>query len=312
MKQQGYMDYDTFQDELHVINTAESLLEAPSEVDFKSEYANLLQSYKDLTKISRRLIRMSDRSEEALREANSELRTARDIAEAAKAETREFIAMTSHELRTPLAVLKSEIELLSEGIRQPNKKNLHSLSDEVDHFSGLINDMFELSLTDINALSFKDHEIDIADLLEKSVAHFQPLFKEKAIEIQFEKTKHPITLNIDGQRVKQVFGNILKNSYHYTDTGGKLLVRILQLDNAVQLDFSDSAPGLNDEGLNKIFNRFFRAEGSRNRSTGGAGLGMAICKSIMENYNGSISAQHALQGGVSIQLQFPLNLTHQQ
>ena len=301
------MGFDTFEDETKVINQAQANLENAEIGDFKPHYQDLLTAYQDLTKISRRLVRMSDRSEEALRDANEELKIARDAAEAAKEETKEFIAMISHELRTPLAVLQSEVELISEGIRQPNEENLQSLQDEVSHFTRLINDMFELSLTDIHALNCVKEESDLLEILRISLQQFEPMFAEKSIQLNFNPNDiDQISANVDQQRIKQVFTNILKNSRNYTDAGGQIQVSVVKTASEAIISFADSAPGLDEKGLQKLFNRFFRGESSRNRATGGAGLGMAICKGIMEAHQGRIDADQSELGGVLIQLRFPL------
>ncbi len=292
------MGFDTFEDETKIIKIGEALLTHDDSVDFKAQYRALLDAYKALTKISQRLIRMSDRSEEALRRANEAL-------EIAKEETREFIAIISHELRTPLAVLQSEVELLNEGIRQPTAENLASLGEEVTHFSRLINDMFELSLTDINALNYIKEELNLMDLLQKIVAQFEPMLTEKNITLRVLSENQPMLVWGDAQRIWQVFSNIIKNSCNYTDVGGRLLIESRVEKGRFVIEFADSAPGLSNQALDKIFNRFFRGESSRNRATGGAGLGMAICAGIMAEHQGEISAQHADLGGVMIRLIFP-------
>lgn len=300
------MGYDTFQDETKIIEQAEANLESVEAGDFRAHYQQLVSDYKDLTKTSRRLVRMSDRSEEALRQANEDLKIARDAAEAARQETREFIAMISHELRTPLAVLKSEIELLSEGIRQPDEKSLNSLSEEVTHFSHLINDMFELSLSDISSLNYHEEQCDLGEILAKTVEQFEPQFAEKNIQVTlhgYQEDQTPFTG--DAQRLKQVFNNILKNSCHYTDPNGQLAVSLTSSKDSYQIDFADSKPGLDPAGIDKLFNRFYRGESSRNRATGGAGLGMAICQSITNHHGGTISAHTSDLGGLLIRLVFP-------
>lgn len=302
------MGYDTFQDEKKVIEQAEVALEASEIEDFRPHFQQLVADYKDLTKTSRRLVRMADRSEEALRQANEDLKLARDAAEAARQETREFIAMISHELRTPLAVLKSEIELLSEGIRKPDEKSLNSLGEEVTHFSHLINDMFELSLSDISALNYLEEECDLGNTLAKTLEQLEPQFTEKNIEVTLSGYQPDQTpFEGDAQRLKQVFSNILKNSCHYTDPEGQLQVTINSDDEQYLIEFSDSKPGLDQTGVDKLFNRFYRGESSRNRATGGAGLGMAICQSITAHHGGAISAHTSPLGGLLIRLVFPRN-----
>ena len=303
------MGFHTFQDEQKIIENADKLLESDEGIDFKAEYYELLKAYKALTKTSRRLVKMSDRSEAALLKANDELTLATEAAERARRETKEFIAMISHELKTPIAVLKSEVELLSEGIRQPNKKNLASLSEEVMQFNHLIRDMFELSLTDSNMLSYVFVECDLLELLEKTVKQIEPRFNDKDITLQFRTCDTSAPLFADPQRIKQVLNNIAKNSWQYTEQGGQVRIALEMDETHFHIHFMDSEPGLTDEALNKIFHRFYRGEGSRSRSTGGAGLGMAICQGIMDAHHGQIVASHSILGGLHIRLSFP-KLSH--
>jgi len=214
--------------------------------------------------------------------------------------------MISHELRTPLAILQSEVELLSEGIRQPTPENLASLQDEIRNFTRLINDMFELSLSDIHALNFEKDEIDLQSLLQRSVNQFEPLFADKHITVQIQNEGETMPFWGDAQRINQVMANVLKNSYHYTDAGGQLQISTYVKHDTYGIEFADSAPGLTDQALDKIFLRFFRGESSRNRATGGAGLGMSICQSIIAEHGGKISAAHSPLGGIRIDLSFPV------
>jgi len=301
------MKFDTFQHENQVIDNGEQLLNEESSTDFHRAYQVLLEEYKALSKISRRLVRMSDRNEETLREANQQLEIARDTAETAKEETRQFLAMISHELRTPLAILQNEVELLSDGIRQPTSDNLQSLQEEITHFTRLINDMFEISLSDINSLSYEKETIDLQELLDKTVSQFEAMFADKDIIIQQSESDNAMLYWGDSQRIRQVFFNILKNSCNYTNSSGKLRVNCRIVENCYIIEFSDSQPGLTDHALEKIFQRFFRGESSRNRATGGAGLGMAICQNIMLEHKGIIAATHSDLGGICIRLKFPMD-----
>ena len=205
---------------------------------------------------------------------------------------------------------KSEVELISEGIRKPSQENLASLQDEINHFTRLINDMFELSLTDINALNYQKDHFDICDVLLKTVDQFEPLFIDKNIQIHIMNTDDEMRFYGDSQRIRQVITNILKNSCNYTDHGGQIRINSNREAEHFVVEFSDSAPGLSDEAIEKVFQRFFRGENSRNRTTGGAGLGMAICESIMTEHKGKISANHSDLGGISVRLYFPINVDY--
>ncbi|MEM7017338.1 MAG: ATP-binding protein [Pseudomonadota bacterium] len=220
---------------------------------------------------------------------------------------RQWIADISHELRTPLAVLQGEIEALQDGIREPTPKNLTSLCSEVHQLNGLVSDLYELSMSDIGALSYKKINVDIIDTLETAIAGFQQGYLEKGINIEFSKPSTKIELLADTQRLQQLFGNLLKNTLRYTDAGGKLIVKLEIETETLYIDFQDSAPGVDCESLPLLFERLYRVESSRNRAVGGAGLGLAICRNIVNAHEGAISAMASPLGGLWIRVELPLS-----
>ncbi len=165
--------------------------------------------------------------------------------------------------------------------------------------------MFELSLTDINALNYLKENLDLMGLLQKTVTQLQPMLSKKDITLNTLYKKQPMPIYGDAQRIRHVFSNVIKNSGNYTNKDGQLLISTDSTEHHYVIEFADSAPGLSDQALNKIFHRFFRGESSRNRSTGGAGLGMAICRGIMIEHQGEMSAHHSNLGGILIRLIFP-------
>ena len=109
----------------------------------------------------------------------------------------------------------------------------------------------------------------------------------------------------DAERLRQLFGNLLDNSLKYTDPGGELSIKVMKDGGIVMIDVRDSAPGVADAELEKLFERLFRVESSRNRATGGAGLGLAICRNIVKAHEGSIIAKPSPLGGVWIRVELP-------
>jgi len=219
---------------------------------------------------------------------------------------RQWVADISHELRTPLAVLRGEIEALQDSIRQPNRETLHSLHGEVLRLARLVDDLFQLSLSDVGALTYRKERLDLADLLRDSVAGYRSEFAAKGINLELaidEKTP-PIVFG-DGERLQQLLANLLHNSLTYTDPNGRLQVALQQFGTSVLLHFRDSPPGVPPSELERLFERLYRVESSRNRGTGGAGLGLAICRNIVEAHGGNISAYSSELGGVGIRVELP-------
>jgi two-component system sensor histidine kinase BaeS len=220
---------------------------------------------------------------------------------------RQWVADISHELRTPLAILRCEIEALQDGIRQPSRDTIHSLHGEVLRLGRLVNDLFQLSLSDVGALSYKKNNLDLADVLSDAVAIYRGEFISKGISLDSNLSEQkPVELFGDSERLHQLFTNLLDNALKYTYEGGALKISLQQHENIAVIDFQDSAPGVTVTELERLFERLYRVESSRNRATGGAGLGLAICKNIVEAHGGDITARQSLQGGVWIQVVLPL------
>ena len=142
-------------------------------------------------------------------------------------------------------------------------------------------------------------------VLEVAGGAFRERFASRGLKLQFS-LPDSITVFGDRDRLMQLFNNLLENSLRYTDSGGSLQISAGQRDKTVRLTFADSAPGVSDDQLQKLFERFYRTEGSRNRASGGSGLGLAICLNIVEAHNGRIIAAHSPFGGVSITVELPL------
>jgi two-component system sensor histidine kinase BaeS len=220
---------------------------------------------------------------------------------------RHWVADISHELRTPLAVLRGEIEALQDGIRSPDAQAIHSLHTEVLHISRLIDDLYQLSLYDVGAMTYRKEQLDLAPLLWQVVESFRAKFAGAGISVlELSPAGVAATVFADRERLHQLFANLLDNSLKYTDPGGRLEIALTVEQGSVRIDFCDTAPGVPPEELAKIFSRFYRVEGSRSRESGGAGLGLAICRSIVEAHEGTIVAQASPLGGLGLAITLPL------
>lgn len=214
---------------------------------------------------------------------------------------RALMADVSHELRTPLAVLRGELEALQDGVRQMTPDSLLSLQAEVSTLTKLVDDLHQLSLSDAGALAYRKQSIDVVNLLQLTAGAFHERFQYKDIRLV---TKLPDEARVfgDPDRLLQLFNNLFENSLRYTDAGGQLEVNGHTENGNLILCWQDSAPGVSDEQLTLIFERFYRAEGSRNRASGGSGLGLSIVHNIVEAHGGKIGAAHSPLGGLAITL----------
>jgi two-component system sensor histidine kinase BaeS len=221
---------------------------------------------------------------------------------------RQWVADISHELRTPLAVLRGEIEAIEDGVRPFDASSLKSIHGEVLRLAKLVEDLYELSLSDLGALNYRKEKTDLIEALDAALTAFSHRFAQQEISVTSSLNHdRPILVFADAQRLFQLFSNLLENSLRYTDSGGQLRVRCEETDKLAIMHFQDSAPGVSEEALPKLFERLYRVESSRNRARGGAGLGLAICKNIVAAHGGEITALSSPLGGLWIRIQLPLN-----
>ncbi|HEC2555523.1 TPA: two-component system sensor histidine kinase BaeS [Raoultella ornithinolytica] len=218
---------------------------------------------------------------------------------------RDLMADISHELRTPLAVLRGELEAIQDGVRKFTPDSVTSLQAEVATLTKLVDDLHQLSMSDEGALAYQKTSVDIITLLEVAAGAFRERFASRGLTIAVSLPENATVFG-DGDRLMQLFNNLLENSLRYTDSGGRLLISASQTGRRIILDFADSGPGVSDQQLERLCERFYRAEGSRNRASGGSGLGLAICVNIVAAHGGTLRADHSPFGGVSIKVELPL------
>ncbi|HEY1845534.1 MAG TPA: two-component system sensor histidine kinase BaeS [Buttiauxella sp.] len=219
---------------------------------------------------------------------------------------RAYMADISHELRTPLAILRGELEAIQDGVRKFTPESVASLQMEVATLTKLVDDLHQLSMSDEGALAYQKKSLDIITLLEVVAGAFRQRFDSRSLSIRLALPDQ-VTIFGDSDRLMQLFNNLLENSLRYTDPGGQLLISGEVVQQRFVMTFADSAPGVNDEQLAMLFDRFYRTEGSRNRASGGSGLGLSICQNIVAAHGGSLKAGHSPFGGVSITVELPLD-----
>lgn len=218
---------------------------------------------------------------------------------------RKWVADISHELRTPLTFLRSQVEAILDGIRQPSVDSIQAIHHEILLFSRLVDDLYQLSMSDVGALTYRKEEAVLTDILTETVSMLRSAFSEKNIALGYEIAEGAITLFGDKERLGQLFGNLLDNSLKYTNPGGALNIRISRNANRAVVDFQDSKPDVPEAEMDKLFERLYRVESSRSRVSGGAGLGLSICRNIVVAHEGTIEAKPSPLGGVWIRVVLP-------
>jgi len=217
---------------------------------------------------------------------------------------RRFMADVSHELRTPIAVLRAGLEALEDGVRPLTREALASLQGEVAALGKLVEDVYQLALADVGALAYRKERSDVAEVLEQAIESFAGRFRERKLSVEkhFAPDLHVLA---DADRLGQAFRNLLENSARYTDAGGRVRIAARREGARVAIDFEDSSPGVPADALLRLFERFYRVEGSRSRANGGAGLGLAIVRSVVEAHGGTIEAGASPLGGLRVTISLP-------
>ncbi|HEY1610947.1 MAG TPA: ATP-binding protein [Paraburkholderia sp.] len=216
-----------------------------------------------------------------------------------------LVADVSHELRTPLAVMRGEVEALELGIREMSVDAMRSLSSELERLHRLVDDLYHLSLSDVGALQYHFGDVDLVEALEEVLMSVEQPLATANIALHTEFLGPGLRVRGDERRLQQVFSNIFQNVLRYVPAGGNVEIRIKREGTRVRIDVLDTGPGVPPDALEAIFRRFYRVDASRSRSTGGAGLGLPICRSIVEAHKGHIRAANAPQGGLWISIMLP-------
>lgn len=223
-----------------------------------------------------------------------------------EAARRRWIADISHELRTPLSVLRGEMEALEDGIRTLDMQALQSLQAEAALLGKLVDDLYQLALCDVGCLDCHRETVDMIALLRETAAQHQTRFTQQRLAITQVLPPAPAFVQADPTRLKQLLNNLLENTLRYTDPGGRLHVAARQQDRQLIITLDDTAPGVPADALPLLFEHLFRVEPSRSRRHGGAGLGLALCRRIVEGHGGRITAAPSPLGGLRISVCLPL------
>lgn len=219
---------------------------------------------------------------------------------------RKMLADVSHELRTPLTVIRGEIEALLDGIRQADNKALESLHVEVLRLNKLVDDLHQLALADAGDLHYARKKIDLTELVSDIAERFKTRAEKNGLQLMSKLPERELNVLADAGRLMQVVTNLVENSVRYTDARGSIVVALRKDGESAELCIEDSAPGVPDGAHVRLFERLYRVDQARSRGRGGSGLGLSICKSIIEAHEGRILAMPSSLGGLKILIRLPL------
>jgi two-component system sensor histidine kinase BaeS len=212
-------------------------------------------------------------------------------------------ADVAHELRTPLATLQGNMEAMIDGIWAIDADRLKSCHEEILRINRLVGDLEKLARQDSESQVLKKEKFNITLLAEQVVQNFQGDFLKKGVAVDFSGNE--IWLVADRDKISQVLINLLSNALKYTPPGGKVNVEIKDIDGFLEIIVADSGIGISEADLPFIFERFYRADKSRTRLTGGAGIGLTIVKSIVDAHRGNIEVKSTVNEGTVFRVTIP-------
>ena len=216
-----------------------------------------------------------------------------------------WVSDIAHELRTPLAVLRGEIEAMQDGIRPMNEDNLVSLAQEVGQLERLVADLRLLAQSDAGVLDVSLAPLDLAETLAARLEERRGWLADQGLELEVHITDQA-PIRGDLQRLRQLWHNLLDNTCAYTQAPGRLRVSLTCDTQVVRIVWEDTAPGVPEQELDRLTERLYRVEGSRNRASGGSGLGLSIATALVTAHGGSMRASNSPLGGLCWTLEFPL------
>ena len=219
---------------------------------------------------------------------------------------KQMTADIAHDLRTPLSVLHGYTEAMNEGKLDGNPEIYQVMHQQAQHLNYLIEDLRTLSLLDSGELSFQIQNIDPGPILEQILKAFQPIAREKDLTVHLELPKDLPRVNLDPDRLNQILGNLVSNAIQVLSSGGKIILSGEREKDSLILQVQDNGPGIQEEDLPHIFDRFYRADKTRKSDDGSSGLGLAIAKKLVEAQGGSISVESEIDQGTTFALHFPI------
>lgn len=220
----------------------------------------------------------------------------------------QLLADTAHELRTPLAIMQSHLEAMLDGVFEMNHENIAAVHEETLMLNRLVDDLRTLSLADAGQLTLNHSEVDLRQIAEQTVVAFQPLAESRHVQLAVTATTQIPIITADGGRIQQVLNNLVANALrHVPSANGRIHIELTAPPQTVEVTVSDNGPGLSAEMQAQVFERFWRADASRNREQGGSGLGLAICRAIITLHHGRIWVNSVEGQGATFGFSLPIS-----
>lgn len=221
----------------------------------------------------------------------------------------EFVANVSHELKTPLTSIMGYVETLKEGAiddTQNRVKFLEIIEDQSKKLYRMIEDLLFLSKLEAGHEELKKQPVDMVEMTQKVLQSFGPAMKSKGIESSVAISPSPFILSAEPKSFEEALTNLIDNAVKYSQPGGRIGVKAFYEGASAVVEVWDNGIGISAVDLPRIFERFYRVDKSRSRESGGSGLGLSICKHIIEKHSGRIEATSIPQKGSAFRIVLPV------
>ncbi len=295
------------------IEELETIAKKISNLDFSQKYKPS-QANDEIDRLGESINILSRKLEatiDQLRNANIELE--KDVEEKSKIDEmrKSFISDVSHELKTPIALIQGYSEGLIENVNsdeESKKFYAEVILDEATKMDRLVKQLLELMKLEYGKMNFNNTEFDIIELEKEILRKSQVMIEKENISVKFEKEYEPIKVYADDLYIDQVFTNYITNAIKYSsevNNERKVIIKNEIKQDKVRITVFNTCEGLSDEEFNRIWNRFYKVDESRNRKKGGNGIGLSLVKAIMNNYGNKYGAKNVAGG---VEFYFELNL----
>jgi signal transduction histidine kinase len=218
---------------------------------------------------------------------------------------RDLVANASHELRTPLGALRAQLENILDGVEPGDSAAIEDALRQVERLTDLVDQLLDLSKLESGAVPLELSEIRADALLDQVVAEWSEPASSRGVRIELEPGSPKLVLRVDADRMRQVLANLVANAIRHSPEVGRVLLSARAEGSTTRLEVADEGPGIPADDLERVFERFYRSDPARSADAGGAGLGLAIARWIVELHGGTIRAARADPTGCRIVVELP-------
>lgn len=226
--------------------------------------------------------------------------------ERSDAARRHMFQDAAHELRTPLTVIETTTSAILDGVYEHDDRHLETIRSQARLLSRIVDDLRTVSLAEAGRLPLEPVELDAAEIVREVVAGFGPAAELAGVSLSADVLTSPLSVRADRSRLTQLLGALIDNALRHTPSGGEVVVEGRVAGDVVELAVRDDGPGIEPDDLPHVFERFYRADPARQRSTGSSGLGLAIVKALVDAHAGTVGVEAVEPHGARFWVRLPL------